>query len=92
MSLDGELQIPEPAYQDHRSVEILRAWSVDDAVYSSVRVDVPNWSDPGAWGIMLVDLARYFAHAYGQSLGVDPDEVFDQIREELEARMEELTE
>jgi hypothetical protein len=90
MTLDGELQVPEHAYGDPKSVEILRAWAADGARHASLRLGVPGWDDPGVWGILLVDLARHFASGYSQSLGVDPEDVLDQICDELEIQFERL--
>jgi hypothetical protein len=43
------------------------------------------WSDPAAWGLFLVDLARHIANAYEQAEGRDYGETLARIRDAFEA-------
>jgi hypothetical protein len=49
-----------------------------------------TWKDPGAWGLLLVDIARHAARAY-QREGRDPQEVLRRIRELCDAEWSEAT-
>jgi hypothetical protein len=62
-----ELVIPPAAKTDPNSFELLRVWvaNADQHVTLATRV----WSDPAAWGMMLVDLASHIARAYEQTGG-----------------------
>jgi hypothetical protein len=44
------------------------------------------WADPAAWGIMLVDLARYLARAYEQSEGLEEAVALERIWAGLDAK------
>jgi len=45
----------------------------------------PNlWSDTGAWGLMLVDLAKHVANAY-VAQGFDANEALTRIRAAMDA-------
>ena len=77
-----ELDPPPAATQRPDAIEILRVWAVpDEAQQLTLR---PTWSDPGAWGLMLVDVARHAAQAYARE-GHDPDEALRRIRELFDA-------
>jgi hypothetical protein len=43
-----------------------------------------TWNDPGAWGILLVDLARHAAQAYAND-GYDFDKALHQIKSGFDA-------
>jgi hypothetical protein len=63
-------------------MEIARIWIVDKK--QQVVLSGNLWSDPAAWGLMLVDLARHVANAY-ESQGRDREEVLQLIREAVGA-------
>ena len=73
-----ELIIPPGAAASATSVEILRAWRVDDGLQVSLRPDA--WQDPNAWGLVLADIARHLADALRQTSGLNVDDTLDEIR------------
>lgn len=48
------------------------------------------WDDPGAWGLVLVDIARHVARAQAQA-GADESEVFSRILELFQAELDNPT-
>lgn len=57
-----ELPVPPAAESASQAIELARVWAVDGAQHVSLATGL--WADPGAWGLMLVDLARHVARAY----------------------------
>ena len=45
-------------------MEVARIWAAHGRQHVHIRTGL--WEDPGAWGIMLVDLARHAANIYEQ--------------------------
>jgi hypothetical protein len=87
-SRDRELETPPMASANHEAVEILRAWA---APGSPTQVTLrTTWPDPGAWGLMLVDLARHVANAYERE-GRNRGEVLARIRGLLDAEWDAPT-
>jgi Domain of unknown function (DUF5076) len=68
--------------QDARAIELARVWAAGGCQHASLNVGV--WSDPAAWGIMLVDLARHVASAYRETEGRDLDQTLARIKEGFE--------
>jgi hypothetical protein len=59
-----ELDLAPLASSDPAAEEILRVWSSPTRPYQlTVRT---HWDDPGAWGILLVDVAKHAAQAYAR--------------------------
>ncbi len=78
----NELEPPPLSSEDERSVEILRVWA---APGSPQQVTLrPIWKEPGAWGLLLADIAGHAANAY-ESEGENRDVALRRIREVLEA-------
>ena len=84
----SELQIPEAAKKDSDAVEILRVWTVGGSQHVTLKTGV--WSDPAAWGLMLVDLAKHAANAYAAD-GMDRNAALQRIYEGLRAELESPT-
>ena len=77
-----DLARPPIAISKPEAVEILRVWAALDAPQQlTLRT---CWKDPGAWGLLLVDVARHAAQAY-QREGHDQGEVLCRIREVFDA-------
>ena len=77
-----DLKRPPMAVDNPEAVEILRVWTApDNPTQLTLRT---QWKDPGAWGLLLVDVARHTAQAYGRE-GLDEAEVLARIRELFEA-------
>lgn len=76
-----ELAIP-PAAVANKCRELLRVWAGDGNVHVALAAEV--WEDPGAWGILLVDLARHVANAYEQR-GYSSGAALTKIRQGFDA-------
>ena len=77
-----DLDPPPVAMSNAEAVEILRVWAAPGAPQElTLRT---CWQDPGAWGLLLADVARHAAQAY-QREGHDPSEVLRRIRELFDA-------
>ena len=77
-------QLPPPPIADTepQAVEVLRVWAVPGRPQQlTLRT---TWKDAGAWGLMLVDIARHAAKAYAKE-GQDCATVLTRTREMLEA-------
>lgn len=83
MSKINELPIPPQAKKAESATELVRVWVVNGEPHVSIASGI--WEDPGAWGILLVDLARHLGNAYEQTTGIDKDEVFARIKAALDA-------
>ena len=78
----AELVPPPMATANTRAVEILRVWTVPGMPQQlTLRT---CWKDPGAWGLLLADVARHAAQAY-QREGQNAEEVLKRIRQLFEA-------
>ena len=77
-SRSRELSIPPGAAASATSVEILRAWRVDDGLQVSLKPDA--WKEPNAWGLVFADIARHVADALRQTSGLNVDDTLDEIR------------
>jgi hypothetical protein len=84
-----ELTIPEAARQDAASVEVLRVWIANHRQHVSLQMGA--WEDPGAWGILLADLARHVVNAYEQEQAVDSTDVLARIRALFDAELDSPT-
>ncbi|MBN2271825.1 MAG: DUF5076 domain-containing protein [Sedimentisphaerales bacterium] len=73
---------PPLADADPEAVEVLRVWATPGKAQEVVLR--PTWQDAGAWGLLLVDVARHAALAY-QKEGRNAGEVLQRIREFFDA-------
>lgn len=78
-----ELPIPPVANADPKARELVRVWAASGNQHVSIATDL--WPDQGAWGLMLVDLARHVARAYQQTDGIPTDETLARIRAAMTA-------
>jgi hypothetical protein len=77
-----ELPIPESVVAASQKAEMARIWIADgDQV---VTLSPRMWDDPGAWGLMLVDLAKHVALAY-EAKGLSATEALARIRAAMDA-------
>ena len=85
--LKGELK-PPPVSKEKGAREVLRVWGGPGLPQQFV-VD-PTWDDPGAWGLMLVDIANHVAHAYS-SRGLSVGETLERIKTLFDAEWDGAT-
>ena len=79
---NNELDKP-PVAREKRAAEILRVWSGDNLPQQySLRT---TWDDPGAWGLLLVDIARHAAKAYSEAGAMTESAALSRIRELFDA-------
>jgi hypothetical protein len=84
----NELKPPPVAKSDPQATEVLRVWAAPgNPQQVTLRT---TWKDAGAWGLMLVDIARHASKAYA-SEGQDPNAVLARIRELFDAEWEKPT-
>jgi len=82
------LETPPIAESDSNAIEVLRVWAVPGKPQQlTLRT---TWKDGGAWGLLLADVARHAANAYGNE-GADPNVVLTRIRELFDAEMSSPT-
>jgi len=67
------------------SVEVLRAWIVEEALHCSL--DAGAFADAATWGEVLADVARHVAEALQEQQGTAPGQVLEQIRVAFEAAL-----
>ncbi|MEM7245001.1 MAG: DUF5076 domain-containing protein [Acidobacteriota bacterium] len=84
-----ELPVPSVAESDPNARELARVWAAGGRQHVSLATGL--WADPGAWGLLLVDLARHVARAHEQTEGQDASVVLNRIREALEAEWDAPT-
>lgn len=79
---ENSLAVPPVANENRDAVEVLRVWAAPgNPQQVTLRT---TWEDPGAWGLLLVDVAHHAALAY-KAEGRDPNVVLARIRELWEA-------
>ena len=83
-----ELKPPPIAFSNSQASEVLRVWSEPDSVNQIVLNT--TWKAPGAWGLLLADLARHAAKAYANE-GHDHQIALDRIKQVLDAEWSEPT-
>jgi Domain of unknown function (DUF5076) len=89
-----ELVIPEPAYRDPDSKEMIRAWIAEEGLHITLRIGM--WSEQKlpfteaeCWGTLFADAAYHVSAALQKERGIDPKVSIAQIRarflEEIDA-------
>lgn len=82
------LEPPPIAKSNPKSVEVLRVWAAPGGPQQLTLH--PTWPDPAVWGLMLADIARHAARAYGEQ-GQDPETSFNRIISALHAELKNPT-
>lgn len=67
---------PPPNAKNASAVEVLRVWAEPGAAQQLVLKT--TWKEPGAWGLLLADVARHAAKAYAAE-GVPEAQALDRI-------------
>ena len=76
------LDPPPIAHSDSRAAEVLRVWiSPGQSQQFTLK---STWKDSGAWGLLLVDVARHVAEAYALQ-GQDRGAVLARIKASFDA-------
>jgi hypothetical protein len=70
--------------------EILRVWTIEDKE-QHFAIDGGVWSDPAAWGLLLVDISRQVARAISQSTDQSEETVLARIKAGFDAEWESRT-
>ena len=73
------LRVPEELARRRAALEILRVFLDDGRPVATFRGVV--WDDPGAWGLLMADLAGQLAEAYEAEHSLEPSEVIERIRQ-----------
>ena len=81
----NELPAPPDAAEDPSAVEVARVWIVGQALHCALQADA--FDDPGCWGEVLADVARYVAQALKDKEGHDPASTLGRIRTAFEEEM-----
>jgi len=79
-----ELTAPPEAVRTPGAMEILRAWIVQGGLQVSL---APAFKEPGAWGLLLTDVARHAARAYAAEGICTEAEALRRIREMIETEL-----
>ena len=82
------LDPPPISKSNPKSVEVLRVWTAPGSPQQLV-IQV-TWKDPAAWGLMLADIARHAARAYGEQ-GQNPEKAYNRIIETFQAELKHPT-
>src|SRR5262249_4617143 len=85
-----EQTIPEAAFRDPNSREMLRVWIAEKSLWCSLRIgtySARGMDEPAAWGPILTDAARHIANALAESENLDRSET---LRKILRAFVNEL--
>ena len=83
------MPVESSAPADHHGTEVLSTQLAPDG--SLIVKLQPVWDDPAAWGLLLVDLARHAARAYGQLEVCSEAEALARIRQGFDAEWDNPT-
>jgi len=85
----GESLDPPPiAFSNPEAKEIARVWFEPNSINQMVLRT--TWNDPGAWGLLLVDMARHVAQAY-KNEGHDHQAALNRIKQIFELEWSQPT-
>lgn len=79
---NNELKKP-PVSREKGALEILRVWGGKNLPQQYALNT--TWDDPGAWGLLLVDVARHAAKAYASTGSINEQEALSRIKQLLDA-------
>jgi len=77
-----ELEKP-PISREKSAFEILRVWGGSN-LPQQYAIN-PTWDDPGAWGLLLVDIARHASKAYAAAGSTTDQEALLRIKQIFDA-------
>jgi hypothetical protein len=73
----NELPAPPDVTGDAEAAELLRVWIVREALQCSLQADA--FPDPGSWGAVLADVARYVARARREQESIPEEQTIQKI-------------
>ncbi|MGE0664979.1 MAG: DUF5076 domain-containing protein [Sphingomonadales bacterium] len=79
-----EMPIPEAAFRDDSSIEVMRVWIADAGLHCSLNIGIYEGAgvdETTAWGIILADATKHIAMAMEARYGVGADTVMRQVIE-----------
>ena len=83
-----EQPLPPDVIGREDATEVLRAFVVDGGLSIAF---TRAFEDPEMWGMLLVDIARHAARAYGRESEFSEEEALERILEMFEAEIERPT-
>lgn len=78
-----QLPIPPIAINDEQARELIRVWACQGQQH--VTIASGFWTDPAAWGVMLVDLAKHISNAYEQTTDMSSSNALLRIKNGFDA-------
>jgi len=72
--------IPDVVLEDDGSRPVACCWKMDDGSLTVSLVIPADWNDPGAWGLLLADLAHHVAQAYTP---IYPNQLAGEIKQRI---------
>jgi len=88
-SRNRELMIPPAVELYPQAFEVLRVWVSPQGPVVSLLPD--TWSDPAAWGVFLVDLAKHVANGQGHENAAARTRALNRIKEGFDAEWTKAT-
>jgi hypothetical protein len=87
----NERPIPEAAFADQNSVEMLRVWIAEGKLHTSLKIgmyrETMKISEESAWGRILADTARHIANALEEGYSCDAAQSLELIVSALNAEI-----
>jgi hypothetical protein len=84
----NSLHTPAFVKNDPGAVEIMRVWASEEEGFKFLLR--PTWVNAGTWGLLLVDVARHAANAYGNQ-GDDRAKILAEIKAMIDAEWQRPT-
>ncbi len=86
-----ELRIPQEAKNDPKSVEVLRAWLVNDGLQCVLTPGAFGDEELIVWGVLLSDIANHVADALHKTQGLDRKKTLKTIQRHFNSELESPT-
>lgn len=91
----NERPIPEAAYEDENSVEMLRIWIAGKELHCSLKIgmykETTKISEEKAWGRMLADASKHIANALKEKYSTDAKQSLRLIQDSFNKEMDAPT-
>lgn len=73
-----EIELPDLVRENPNAAEILRVWT-EPGQADQFASKGPMWSDPGDWGRLLANIARFAANMYAMNGVMESPQALEQI-------------